>query len=178
MPIDWTTFENNLTSFFGDHRAVDEADAAKFIADEYLIAITAGQDAVWGTQYLNGTIDLFKDTLETGFLAGTGMQAEDPTFLYTHVNNAVLAFWPTVTFALLTTPALLAATVATLTTNLVTSPGTMAPFVVPNSDNANDFAKTLSTALQQHASTVVGQVIGVTSTVPPAPFTAPWTGVL
>ena len=137
-----------------------------------------GQDAIFGTQYTTGQIDLFRQQLEAGFLSAKPMTTPDPTLLYQFVNAGILAFWPTVQFSLATTPALAAATVATLTTNLVTSPGVLSPFVVPNTDNANDLAKTLATALQTHASTVVGQVVGVTANTPTAPITLPWTGVV
>ncbi len=178
MPIDWVTFENNLTLFFEERRAENEADAAQFVSDEYLAAITQGQDAAWGTQYLSGTIDLFRQQLEIGFTTAKPMTTSDPTLLYQFVNAGILAFWPTVTFALTITPALLASTVATLTTNLVTAPGTLPPFTVQPNEDAHELANTLATSLQQHASTVVGQVVGVTSTAPPVPFTAPWTGVV
>lgn len=178
MPIDWTTFENNLTSFFEEHRAEDEDDAAQFISDEYEVAIMQGQDADWGTQYLSGQIDLFRQQLALGFNSAKPMTTSNPTLLYQFVNAGILAFWPTVQFALTTTPALLAATVATLTTNSITAPGTLIPFTVQPNENARELANTLATSLQQHASTVVGQVIGVTSTAPPLPFTAPWTGVV
>lgn len=176
MAIDWETFQNNLIDFFEKHNAKDENDAATFISDEYQNAISQGVDAVWGTQYLSGEIDLFKEQLKLGFNSAKKSRVPDPTFLYQFVNAGLLAFWSTVQFSLGVTPVLASATVASLTTNLITSPGILPPFVLQNTENASDLAQVLRKSFQQHASTIVGQTVGVTTV--PAVFTAPWTGVI
>ena len=176
--IAWSSLEKDITDWLEDLGEKTTDDTAKFFADSYASAVTAGADPL-----MNGVIDPGKEAaIEQAWKSSFAAQAKSDTPLgipiWTPVASAIVLYWTGALFQFSTPHP------GTITgvSNLVTVPGAPPPLAAAidtafKQEEAPKVAKELVNGYKNHLSTVNGLFTGLIPPLASTPLPVPWVGI-
>lgn len=171
MPINFTTFEQQLTNYFSSRAAQSEADTAKTLTTLYAGNILQGSDLLYNNPISSYNKEILQKSLENAFnIARTsGTTSHFPSM----ISQGLIGFWTGATLANLVPPP---GSIAVIS-NFVNNPGTPQSFQMINATDASIISRNLIIIFKLHLGTVGGIT---TATVPtpsgPVPTPFPWQG--
>tara|TARA_B100000424_G_scaffold262181_1_gene247945 strand:- start:50 stop:589 length:540 start_codon:yes stop_codon:yes gene_type:complete len=178
MAIVWQNLEKEITDWLEDLGEKTTDDTAKFFADSYASAVTAGAEPIG-----NAVIDPAKEAaIEQAWKAAFAQQAASDTPLgvpcWLPVATSIVLYW---TGALFEFKIPHPGTVSGVS-NLVTFPGAPPPIAAAidkafKQEEAPKVAKELVNGYKTHLSTVTGLFTGLTPPPASAPLPVPWAGI-
>lgn len=176
MPIGWTTFKNNVGTYFRSMVAQNEQDAANFVAIQYTTAVLSGGDSIYGNSVIVNPS--MKQTLATAignaFLQGATTINEGivPSIFGSIISQGLIGYWSGAQLSPLIPPPGSTLVVS----NVVSFPGSIIPSLsVSATENENEFIDNLVNFFIQHLQGISGITTALVSTPSgPVPTPFPW----
>ena len=168
--IDWNEFKNNLKKYFENYTARDEGDAAKYIADQYELAVLNGEDILWKNSIVTYQKKLLEKTIETAFKLAK--KTNNNNMFSNFFSNGIIMYWTGAQLNLIKFPL---GTTGIISNNVI-NPGTPQVLLVKSTNSVNEFIDNLINFFKLHLLTVGGITIAIVPGTPPVPTPFPWQG--
>jgi hypothetical protein len=176
MPIDWTTWKNDVKSFFDSKSAVTEDFAAQYIALQYTNAVLQGGDSIAGNVVIvqPAMTRALKDEILGAFEDAKNLTEINlvPLLFGSKISKGLINFWKGAQLGVLIPPP---GSILIVPPNQVAVPGVVMPRLEVGHEM--DFTEILAAFFQQHLQKLSGTTIALIPAAPsPIPTPFPWTG--
>lgn len=170
--INWSTFKDNLKSYFSSYIATDSSTAAEYIALQYDLAMKQGGDIPYGNFVVNGNRDLMTTLLKSAFNTGYGVKSGTYNSLDA-ISKALVGYWVGATLSFAIPPPGSIGIVQ----NTVLNTGNATGIVTPPTNEFDTWINMFITMARLHLLSISGTTIAIVSTpAGPVPTPFPWQG--